>query len=766
MRPTFSVICVFATVGIFLILPVSSARGEDRGLILLEAGALDPAQPQALSEGLRVGEGEAGSEILLVKLSGPASVEQQRWIQGAVERVYAYLPHDTFLVRAKSSNAQERGRVARAVGASWVGVYQPAYKISPRLAAVTAEESTADGVVAEWAAADGIPVTEREQAATPLLPVMVRLFPEADLAVVTQILQNLGAGTPVGSKAGERFGRLRLLLTAQQIVDLRQAMARLPEVFHLDLEGRRVLLNDTTSWVAQSGVSGGAATPVYAHGIFGAGQTVAVLDTGIDPDMCFFRDAVAGLPAVNPCDGGTVTDGAQRKVTAVNFLWSNECAGGISAFEWDTHDHGTHVAGTIAGDDLANPGVRDPGDGMAPAAKLVIQDGGLNFDNCADLPGLGCPVVDLNPIFQQTYDQGARIHSNSWGDRENFTPRNIYSAGSEDADEFMWEHPDFLLVFAAGNSGPSPETVGSPATGKNVVAVGATRRGSSAESMATFSSCGPTDDGRIKPDVTLPGENIISANNDTNTGTNNCNTRSMSGTSMAAPGVSGAAALLREYYTGGWYPSGSAQPGNAFTPSAALLKGSLVHSAQSMTGVGQPIPADCQGWGRVLLDNVLHFAGEDRALWVEDAAAGPSSVAPDQTRRAAFEVSAGEPLKVTLTWTDYPSTPVAAVHLVNDLDLLVSGPSGTFRGNVFAAGASATGGAFNRRDTVEQVYLPAPAAGEYTVTVDTFNLPQGPQPYALVVSGDLVALPDAVLFSDDFEGGNAGAWSVVVSDQN
>ncbi|MDY7094458.1 MAG: S8 family serine peptidase [Acidobacteriota bacterium] len=756
MRSTFLVTCCLLVCGIFLALPAAPAGAEDRNLILLESGFFDPAQPQALEEGLAIAEGEAGSEVLLVKLSGPASVEQQRALGAVVERVYAYLPHDTFLVRTKSLGAVERGRVARAVEASWLGTYQPAYKISRRLAAITA-----DGVAV---GAEGTLGDEKSTAHR--LPVMVRVFPDGDLATVTRRLMDLGAGTPVGSAAGERFGRLRFLLTAQQIVDLRWAMARLPEVFHLDLEGRRVLLNDTTSWVAQSGVSGGAATPVHDQGIFGAGQTVAVLDTGIDPDMCFFRDDAAGLPAINPCDGGTAIDGSQRKVIAVNFLWSSECAGGISAFEWDTHDHGTHVAGTVAGDNPATPGVRDAGDGLAPAARLVIQDGGVFFDNCADLPGLGCPVVDLNPIFQQTYDQGARIHTNSWGDRENFTPHNIYSAGSEDADEFMWEHPEFLLVFAAGNSGPSSETVGSPATGKNVVAVGATRRGSSAESLASFSSCGPTDDGRIKPDVTMPGESIISANNDSNTGTNNCNTRSMSGTSMAAPGVAGAAALVREYYTGGWYPSGSAQLGDAFTPSAALLKGSLVHSAQAMTSVGQSIPADCQGWGRVLLDNVLYFAGEDRDLWIEDDTSGPASVGPDQTRRSAFQVSPGESLKVTLTWTDYPSTPVAAVHLVNDLDLLVSGPSGTFRGNVFAGGASGTGGTFNHRDTVEQVYLPAPAAGEYTVTVDAFNLPQGPQPYALVVSGDLTALPDASLFSDDFEGGNAGAWSAVVSDQN
>ena len=70
------------------------------------------------------------------------------------------------------------------------------------------------------------------------------------------------------------------------------------------------------------------------------------------------------------------------------------------------------MAGTIAGDNFANPIVHDTGDGMAPAAKLVVQDAGFLTDNCGDLPGIGCPVVDLKPIFQQAFTQGARIHTN------------------------------------------------------------------------------------------------------------------------------------------------------------------------------------------------------------------------------------------------------------------------------------------------------------------------------------------------------------------
>jgi hypothetical protein len=86
-------------------------------------------------------------------------------------------------------------------------------------------------------------------------------------------------------------------------------------------------------------------------------------------------------------------------------------------------------------------------------------------------------------------------------------------------------------------------------------------------------------------------------------------------------------------------------------------------------------------------------------------------------------------------WTDFASTDTAAINLVNDLDLTVSGPSGTFRGNVFSGGWSATGGSADRRNNVENVYIQVPAAGAYTVTISGFNVPQGPQKFALVVDG-------------------------------
>lgn len=720
---------------------------DESSLITLNSVSIDTSRPlPAVAESLAAPVDHGADEIVLVKFPGPVTALQEKALREASLRVYTYVPHFAYLVKMPAGWRQDRIRSATAlgrIGASWTGPYHPAYKLSPAIAT-----------------AESVPTGEMARQAEHKI-VLLQVFPDADVRAVVQEIRDLGIRGVVGFRQGAVFSRIRLLLTPSEIAAYREDLARLGEVFWIDVEPRRRLLNDTTVWVGQSGLSGGQTTPVFTQGIYGEGQTVAVLDTGIDADMCWFRDPARGLPPTN-CAGGTTVDNAQRKVIAVDFLWSNECSGGITASEWDTQDHGSHVAGTVAGDNFANLLLHDAADGMAPGAKLVIQDAGYQVDNCGDLPGIGCPVVDLNPIFQQAYNQGARIHTNSWGDNENSTVQNNYSSGSQDVDEFMWNHKDFLIFFAAGNSGPGTGTVGSPSTAKSGVAVGATLRGTSADSMASFSSCGPTADGRIKPDVTVPGSSIVSANNDLSVSTNNCGSKTSSGTSMAAPGAAGLAALARQYFMDGWYPTGVENSLNAFTPSAALLKATLVNSAANMTGT-TAIPANCQGWGRVLLENALYFNGQARKLWVKDDTAGFATGSSNEARTYSFSVASGQPLKVTLAWTDYPSTPAASVNLVNDLDLTVTGPTGTvWRGNVFSGGQSATGGTADRRNTLEQVLLNSPAAGTYTVTVRSFNIPQGAQPFAVVVTGDAVEgsapPPPVTVFSDTFE--TSLGWTV------
>ena len=683
--------------------------GRPHGPIDLGSGTIDTSAEQASF----AAPDSAGSDrYLIVQLDGPATSDELAALAAGVDRIYGYLPHNSFLVKVGA------GKTIASLGA-WAGEYRPAHKIA-RALRETANRSASG--------ADG------RDAQT----IMVHAYPDADLDRIAGELTALPEAELVGMRAGGRFSRLRLRAPSDRTEAIADALAEIPEVMWIDVEGQRELLNDTTIWVGQSGVTASQATPIFNAGIHGEGQVIGMIDSGVNVNSCFFRDTERGLPPQNACDGGVVVDPNQRKVIAVNFLHTVECAGGIAATEWDTRGHGTHVAGTLTGDNFARPIVHDPADGMAPGAKLVVQDGGFANDACGSLPGIGCPMVDLKPFFEQAYAQGARVHTNSWGDRQNAIPHNVYTAASEDVDEFMWTHPDFLLFFSAGNSGSNPGTVFSPSTAKNAVSVGATLRANSAESMAAFSGCGPTADSRVKPDITIPGSGIISARGDNNVTTNTCLSIAMTGTSMATPAAAGLATLIRQYFTDGFYPSGAAVPDDGFTPSAALVKATLLNSARGMLApAAGTIPANCQGWGRILLDDALFLPGQARRVTVADDSGFPQGGAGEE-RTYTFIVRENESLKATLVWTDFPSTPAAAINLVNDLDLEVSGPTGTFLGNVFSGGVSQPGGNPDRRNTVEQVLLPTPGAGVYTVTVRAFNVPVGPQPFALVLTGDAV----------------------------
>ncbi len=307
----------------------ASASLEARAstLISLSSRVIDTSRPQPeVSASLRVRpEDSLEDEIVLVKFPAPPNARQIEALRKASLEVYTYLPYYTYLVKmpAGKRSAADLSKL----GASWSGPYQPLYKISPGIAAV-AEDKARGGEIR---------------------PVMVQVYPDADLGEVVRKIRDLGIKGVVGSRHNQLFSRVRLLLSAAEIAALREPLAGLRDVFWIDLEGRRTLRNDTTVWVGQSGLSGGQTTPIFSQGIFGEGQTVGIIDTGIDPDSCYFRDTARGLPPTNACNGGTVVDTAQRKIVAVDFLWSTDCAGGIASTEWDTQNHGTHVAGTVGG---------------------------------------------------------------------------------------------------------------------------------------------------------------------------------------------------------------------------------------------------------------------------------------------------------------------------------------------------------------------------------------------------------------------------------
>jgi hypothetical protein len=267
-----------------------------------------------------------------------------------------------------------------------------------------------------------------------------------------------------------------------------------------------------------------------------------------------------------------------------------------------------------------------------------------------------------------------------------------------------------------------------------------------AEQLAAFSSRGPTDDGRIKPDVVAPGTWVLSGYSDLyqegyDASSNPRNGayqydgwgypvseayKYMGGTSMSNPLAAGAAAVVRDYYF----------KAHGHHASAALTKASLINSAidlldENNDGVNDndfPIPNNHEGWGRIDLagsvDGTAEFVDDDMGLFT-----GGSNA-------YTFEADGSSSFKATLVWSDYPSTEAAAVNLVNDLDLTVVAPGGAiYRGNVFSDGWSTTGSSADRRNNVENVYVASALPGTWTVTVSGFNVPFGAQPFALVVDG-------------------------------
>jgi hypothetical protein len=511
--------------------------------------------------------------------------------------------------------------------------------------------------------------------------------------------------------------------------------------------------DETAYQTLQSGPNS-TRTPLYDHGIHGEGQIIAVLDTGLDYDSCYFAEANGSRPPIN------TVDLSRRKVIAYDFLYSCEqypnnagCDDPNDPMAYDNARHGTLAAAAAVGDQ-GTPLAHDYADGVATGAKLIVQDGGfIGGDNCSQRPGLGCPV-NLTPILEQAWRQGARIHSNSWGDRQGTPlpanpPTANYSAGARDIDAFVWSHPDMLVVFNTGNAAsgtPPASSLSAPGCAKNTLQVGGTRdsANSSDDYLSYFSLVGPTRDGRIKPDLVDPALALL-PESDGNVSTKNCNTSWQLGTSWSAPHAAGAAALVRQYYTDGYYPSGAATPGDRITPSAALLKATLIAAARPASlvasGYGSaptnPVPSYEQGFGFPVLDDALYFPGDQSRLSISDVPLD-SGLLAQQTATHRFTVHSGTPLKIVLVWTDPPGVPRSASdptpELVNDLDLRVVDPAGaTLLGN-----ESLHPGQADRLNNVEAVSIAQPLAGTYTVSIFANRLGLGPrQGYALVVTGDL-----------------------------
>ncbi len=542
---------------------------------------------------------------------------------------------------------------------------------------------------------------------------------------------------------------------------------RLFVAFALTIFALTLSADEVSVHAFQSGETDGPDT-FHQKGIHGEGEVIAVLDTGVDWDNCYLAEEDNSAPPVNTIapEGGldaSHVDPLRRKVIAYDFLYSCDefphavgCEVPLNTHAFDNQGHGTHAAASALGDRGAFL-FHDEGDAIAPGAKLVVQDAGyIGGDNCSQRPGLLCPLRDLRPVLFQAYQQGVRIHSNSWGDRQGTPadqtpPTGNYGTGARDLDAFVDAHPDMLVVFNTGNAGSDgvETTLSSPGCAKNTLQVGGMQfLGNGKRQVVFYSGKGPTLDGRLKPELVGPAS-VLAGDSDFDVTTRNCDDSTQGGTSWSSPTVAGAAALARQYYREGWYPTGSKVSADGIDPSAALLRATLIAGARRIPWLqtnrgglraSAPTPSYEQGFGFPVLGDVLRFEGDARQLEVLDRS-DDRGLEAGRTLERVYRVSEGTPLRVVLAWTDPPGDPAldgADPQLINDLDLEVRGPSG----ELLHGNETLHPGQADHINNVEAVLIDAPAAGLYRVTVRANALGAGPrQGFALVTTGDFESGP-------------------------
>jgi subtilisin family serine protease len=256
------------------------------------------------------------------------------------------------------------------------------------------------------------------------------------------------------------------------------------------------------------------------------------------------------------------------------------------------------------------------------------------------------------------------------------------------------------------------------------------------DNLAVFSSKGPVGgDLRIKPDLVAPGL-LTSAL----TGSS-CGTVTYGGTSMATPTIAGSAALVRQYFQSGFYPSGTANSSAGFTPSGALIKAVLIAGATSMGGfeadTGLPVPAApsySQGFGRVFLGQSLFLPNNPyspQKLAVLDAV----PIAGGDVHQFCITATGG-PLSIALVWTDYPGDPTAVYSLVNNLDLVVRAEGFNGQPLLGNGGDVKDASVADQSNNVEVVSLGAFPPGRVSIQVSgtAVQALAGGQHYSLVVT--------------------------------
>ena len=620
----------------------------------------------------------------LIQFQGPLKPAWLKELRGKGCQDLQYMKQYCLLVRGSEESV---AALAAMPFVRWIGRYRSEYKISgaiPRL----------DRYITH----PGIPAAEKTT-------VVVKVFRSANLPALKSILPRINAVLLKESGGDVVDYLLRVRLPHASL----SALAAISDVAWIEPSLEYHSTNDR----AREDILN--VRPAWSAGYRGSGQLICVADTGLDLGskhtsqlhFDFTRTYLRTFPI-----GFT---NVSRVVRIDDWVGDGP---------QDVDGHGTHVAGSVLG-----AGYRSGASwlitptnalaGVAPLAQLMFQAVASNFPG-SSFYGLPDSMVTL---LSPAWNEGARVHHNSWGSGV----RGTYTTKSSTLDSFVgnplvpkWDN--MVVVVSAGNDGVDYVTnkvpnnshwaragvidydsIGSPATAKNCITVGASEnirptiptiwnnsrfprnpirsdlRADNPNGMCAFSSRGPCDDLRIKPDIVAPGSFIAStlsraASPNTLWGAYPPNTNYVysGGTSMSAPLVSGAAALVRE-----WLIKANA----VSNPSAALVKALMLNNTASMypgqyandfLEIPATVPNNVNGYGLLDLQNIIAPTNSSTRLWWDRG--GPLTTGI--TNEHEFVVDDPSlPLRVMLVWSDIPATAAANGGLVNDLDLVIEKPN-------------------------------------------------------------------------------------------
>lgn len=677
--------------------------------ITLNGVSIDPlSQARGLRAASLESEDAADSNYVLIQMDGPATPEQQQQLADLGVEIQEYVPESTYLCRYAPTDLTPIRALPFVL---WANVYMRGFKLAPSL-----RPSEPDGLRALTAAPEtSWPADESRE-----VDVVVHddVEPQQVAGEVAEV-----ADVPADALAAGR-GKVRLSVTEAQL----EALTSLDAVHHVEAVPERKLFNNVARPIMNAEVTIDGA--LYQ----GEGEVVCVADSGFD---------TGSTTNVHPAFTGRVANlyglGREDPTRAD-----------------DPDGHGTHVAGSVLGDGHSDS-MGGAIQGTAPRATLVLQS---TLDAGG---GLGGIPNDLHDLFLPPYhDDDARVHTNSWGAIEPGLP---YDQSAKEIDDVVWSQPDLVICFAAGNDGidrdrdgrVDAESIGSQSAAKNCITIGASeserrevkfsygeawprdfpadpvasdQTTDDPDGMVAFSSRGPTQEGRLKPDVVAPGTSILSTLSRVAEGSTEYGASSdplfffESGTSMATPLVAGGVAVLRETLRRNGTPE----------PSAALIKALLINGAVELPGQyspseAGPSPNNDSGFGRVDLGGSVIIAGQNPNG--DFGEGGPLA----QGEEDGFEVkipesSPGEgagsqgaghaTFKITLVWTDPPGE-----ALQNDLDLILRTADGDER-----HGNMGTDRGFDRVNNVEQIVWTDIPPGEAKVVVRAERITRFPQPYA------------------------------------